>query len=111
MKPFKANAQVTISATTSSQKIAIPQLEIADASKADKVTSNRYNRQIRIEPKLNDVFIKFGDGTVGAATSTDLHVSVNAVEVFTINPRKDTHMTIISATATATVYVTTGNGN
>lgn len=69
--------------------------------------------QLRI---LNDgsatAFIAFGASGVEAAV-TDYPVPAGAIEVITIqNPDKDpvTHAAAITASGTATVYLTTGDG-
>ena len=53
-------------------------------------------------------FIKFGDDTVVAAT-TDTPVPAGAQKVFSVAPDV-THIAAITASSTATVYATPGNG-
>lgn len=54
-------------------------------------------------------FINFGTSTVEAAAATSVPVPVGAIEVFAIGPGV-THMAAITASGTATVYATPGQG-
>ena len=55
-------------------------------------------------------FIEFGDSTVSAATATGFPLLPSAVLVIGKNPSA-THAAAITASGTATVYVTTGEGS
>lgn len=54
------------------------------------------------------VFVQFGGSSV-AATTSNMPVPSGAIETFSIGP-KITHMAGITASGTATVYVTAGEG-
>lgn len=54
-------------------------------------------------------FIRFGDSTVVAATTTSMPILPGTIEVFTL-PGTHTHMAVITASLTATVYATPGKG-
>lgn len=53
-------------------------------------------------------FVKFGDVTVTAAV-TDMPILPGAIEVFTIPPGS-TYVAAITASSTATLYFTSGDG-
>lgn len=54
------------------------------------------------------VFIKFGGSTVTAAAATDMPIMPGATELFQLGA--ETYMAAITATGSATVYVTSGQG-
>ncbi len=55
------------------------------------------------------VFIEFGVSTVEAATASSMPVPAGAVETFSVGPSV-THAAAITASGTATVYFTPGQG-
>lgn len=55
-------------------------------------------------------FIEFGSSTVSAATATGFPIQPGAILCLTV-PQGATHVAGITATSTATVYVTTGEGD
>lgn len=55
------------------------------------------------------VFIAFGISTVEAVAATSMPVPAGAIEVFAVGPGV-THMAAITASSTATVYATPGQG-
>lgn len=58
------------------------------------------------------VFFRVGDSTVEAAT-TDIPIPAGAVEIITVknlDADPDTHIAAITASGTATLYITTGEG-
>lgn len=55
------------------------------------------------------VFINFGISTVEAATATSIPVPAGAIEVYSVGPSV-THVAGITASGTATLYATLGQG-
>lgn len=102
MEPFNPadNATVTISAGASSQSQAIK-----------KRPTGKF--QVRIHNAAATLcFYRFGDSTVTAA-NTDVPLPAGAVEVVTVENRDasaETHMAVILASGSGSVYVTTGAG-
>ena len=102
MKPFTPapGATASISATTTSARAAILQRPTGA-------------HQLRLfNPGPSTVFWTYGDGAVTAAT-TDVPLPAGAIEVVTLsNPASApvTHVAAITASGTATLYVTTGQG-
>lgn len=91
-------ATVSVAGTTSTDKV-----QVAVAGTAE--------RTVRVaSPAANaTAFIRFGDSTVVATTTTSMPLLPGTVEVFTV-PGTHTHMAVITATGTATVYATPGKG-
>jgi len=100
MTPFLPDkaVTVTVSATTSSSRGAIT----FAGSKATFPQARVYNAGSVA------VFVEFGSSTV-AATTADMPIAPGAVEVFTLEDG-DTHMAAITASSSASVYVTAGRG-
>jgi hypothetical protein len=94
------NATVTVSASTTTAR-----------GEIKKRPTGSY--QLRLFNGLSDtVFYKLGDSTV-EATSADVPLPAGAVEVITVKNSDndpDTHVAVIAASGTGSVYASTGNG-
>jgi hypothetical protein len=95
--PFRPQAANTASlaVTTSSDRVAI--------------TGNPTQVRLRTNGADAVAFITFGDSTVTAATATGIPLGPGAIEVFSV-PLNATHIAAITASGTATLYVTPGEG-
>lgn len=93
-KPLPGQTK-TISATTSSSSV--------------NFVAQGKSRQVRIfNSGSSTVFIRFGKGTAAALVASDMAIPSGAIEVFNLG-LYDT-IAGITATSTATVYVTLGEG-
>ena len=96
------DATVSLSATTSTGRVALGG------------TPRTGPFQVRVKNAAGgaDASVRFGDGTV-AATSADLSIPAGGVEVFTLrnlDTSPTTYVAAITATGTATLTFTTGEG-
>lgn len=93
--PFTPGGNTSLSVTTSSARVALPQ---------------GVGGTIRMgaDSGGSTLFLKFGDSTVTAAVS-DTWFYPGAIETFTI-PADSTHVAAITATGTATLRLTRGEG-
>lgn len=94
--PFRGSpgATVNIAATTTSARVQI----------APIATPGEY--RIRNGGSV-DVFFREGDSSVTATTTTDMSLSAGAIEILTFG---STHLAAITASGTATLYITPGDG-
>jgi hypothetical protein len=94
-RPITGAQSTTLSVSTSSNRVAIP--------------SNPM--QVRLSTNGADAvcFVEFGDSSVTAAASTGMRMGPGSIEVFSI-PLGATHVAAITASGSATLYVTPGAG-
>lgn len=98
--PFSANsATVNIAATTSTGNVALGGSGYGHGGISVRI----YNAG----PAT--VFIEFGTSAVTAATATSIPVPAGAIETQVVGPAI-THVAAITASGTATVYFTPGQG-
>lgn len=99
MKPFSpAPATATISATTSTANV--------------KVADGSGERQVRIfNAGSSTAFLAFGKDNTVAATTTGMPIGAGAIEVISIQPDGTAlWAAAITASGTATIYLTPGSG-
>lgn len=102
MKAFRPapDSTVSIAATTASASAAI-----AGSAGRGEFTVRVYNAGSAT------VFVKFGD-TITTATTSNMPIPAGAVEVFSVQDSDGSanYVAAITASGSATVYVTTGEG-
>lgn len=94
--PFTPAGTVTVAATAASASAALPN---ADTQHTVRIVSDAGGSL---------AFIKFGDASV-VATVNDTPVMPGAIELFRKSAAQ-THIAAITASGTATIYATTGDG-
>jgi hypothetical protein len=97
MQPFRpvANGTLTLSATTSSSRVQVSAVAVPQEYRI-------YNAGTVA------VFIEDGNSAVTANTTADVPIAPGAIEVLTL---AGTHVAGITASGTATIYITPGDGN
>ncbi len=96
--PFTPGATVTVSATTASAATAMS----LPAARQVMITAPAGNGGI--------AFIKFGASDVVATVAASCPVLPGAIPIFTV-PSTATHIAVITGSSTATLYVTSGDGD
>jgi hypothetical protein len=95
MIPFTPGATVSLAATTSTARVALP-LTKGPQLRVSSLAANALT------------FIKFGTDTVNAA-ATDFPILPGTVTTITVPPGA-THVAGVTGTSTATLYFTAGDG-
>ena len=97
-RPFRpqATGSTSLAVTAASGSVAIP---------------GAAPTEVRLSIPATDsaAFIEFGTSTITAATATGMRIAPGAVEVFRV-PLNATHIAAITASGTATLYITSGEG-
>lgn len=95
LAPFTPGTTVSLAVTSATGRVALP------TQAGDQIVVNA--------PAANSLaFIEFGDSTVEAAV-TDYPILPGTVQTLTV-PRGVTYVAAITATSTATLYFTRGDG-
>lgn len=99
---FEPRAYASISATTSSARVAIG---------TETASETEYPRIVAICTRTgdSDVYVTFGNSSVAATTTTGSLVQGGQARGFRV-PAGTTHVAAITASGTATVCVETGRG-
>jgi hypothetical protein len=99
MPPFRPVASANLSLTTSSDRVSLP----GTFQSVQKRTVRLFN------DGLVPAFVEFGSSTVTASTTTSMALPAGWAELF-YPPESATHVAGITASGTATLRVTTGEG-
>jgi hypothetical protein len=90
---------VNLTATTTSSRVALTNPELGSGTEEVRIRNTG----------AVDVFVHFGDSTVVATLAASIPVQPNSVEAFRIRTSA-THMAAITASGSAVVYATSGQG-
>ena len=93
--PFTPGATATLAVTTSTGNVSLGR-KGGDQMRVCNIAGGQI------------AFVKFGTSAVTAAV-TDLPILPGTAEIFSV-PRDATHVAAITSTSTATLYVTSGDG-
>jgi len=107
MTTFAPIGNATLAVTSASSRVLIPVLNVPDLS-GNNPPAKPYGSQVRFVTDA-DCFYKIGDSTV-VATTSDTPLKSSVVEVFDYNQGGHTYIAAITATGTATLRITAGDG-
>lgn len=103
---FKAIANADLGISASSARVAIPYLRVRDKGGQNNVTI--IGNKLRLQADGADLRFKVGDASV-VATTTDTLLQDNAIEEFTVNPGRDTHVAGIGSSGNLRITLGTGD--
>lgn len=102
---FKAIDDVTISVSGTTARVAIPYKRVQDKGGQGNVTI--IGNKLRLQADGADCYFKVGDSSV-VATTGDTLLQDNAIEEFTVDPGRETHIAAIGSSGT--LRITLGSG-
>lgn len=104
---FRSIGNISVGASGASARVAIPYKIVQDKGGQGNVA--KVGNRLRLQADGADMYFKVGDASV-AATSGGVDSTLlqdNAIEEFSINPEKETHIAVIGSTGNLRITVGT----